>query len=232
MGLHKKKVYKKHLKSIARNGIKTNIKFWTTIKTFLTHKGMITSHVIVLKQWKDITRMKQKVTEIPNKAYINVVENTTRKKSVSVVDIDVNFSTPVDTVLEKYKSHPSVWNIRKHSRQANYFSFAEATTGDVLLKRLNINKAMGEDPIPLKLVKITGEFLVESLTDIINSCFNRSTFPDLAKWGLVIPVDKDGADNHVSKKYRAVSELNTFFKIMDSSIHSFIHSFISIYLPF
>ena len=40
---------------------------------------------------------------------------------------------------------------------------------------------MGEDQIPSKLIKTAGGFLVEPLTDIINSCFSTSTFPDLEK---------------------------------------------------
>ena len=46
---------------------------------------------------------------------------------------------------------------------------------------MNINKDMGEDQIPPNLIKTDGNFLVEPLTDIINSCFSTSIFPDLAK---------------------------------------------------
>ena len=44
---------------------------------------------------------------------------------------------------------------------------------------------MGEDQIPPKLIKTGGSFLVEPLTDIINSCF----FPDLAKKASVTSTD-------------------------------------------
>ena len=40
---------------------------------------------------------------------------------------------------------------------------------------------MGKDQIPPRLIKTGGNFLVEPLTDIFNSCFSTSTFPDLAK---------------------------------------------------
>ena len=40
---------------------------------------------------------------------------------------------------------------------------------------------MGKDQIPPKLIKTGGSFIVELFTEIFNSCFSTSTFPDLAK---------------------------------------------------
>ena len=77
---------------------------------------------------------------------------------------------------------------------------------------------MGEDQIPLKLIKTAGSFLVKPLTDIINSCFSTSTFPDLAKRVSVTPTDEGGSDKHIYTNYRPVSVLNTFSKIIESSI--------------
>ena len=44
--------------------------------------------------------------------------------------------------------------------------------------------------LPPKLMKTAGNFLVEPVTDIINSCFSTSTFPDLAKRASFTPIDK------------------------------------------
>ena len=69
----------------------------------------------------------------------------------------------INTILEEYKYHSSVLAIRKHSEQANFFSFSEMTTTDVLklIKRIHINKVMGEDQTPPKLIKTAGGFLVD-----------------------------------------------------------------------
>ena len=66
------------------------------------------------------------------------------------------------------------------------------TTTEVLklIKRINISKVIGEDQIPPKLIKTAGNFLAEPLTDIINSCFSASTFPDLAKRASITPIHK------------------------------------------
>ena len=92
------------------------------------------------------------------------MENTAVKKPLSVLDKDnVTFSIANDTSLEEYNYHPSVLNIRKHSEQAKCFPFSEVTTTDMLklIKRININKTMGEDQIPPKVIKTGGNFLVE-----------------------------------------------------------------------
>ena len=55
---------------------------------------------------------------------------------------------------------------------------------------------MGEDHhIPPKLIKIAGGFLAEPLSNIINCCFNTSTFPDRGN---------DGTDMHASTNYRPI----------------------------
>ena len=94
------------------------------------------------------------------------------------------------------------------------------TTTDVLksIKSINISKATREDQILLNLIKITGNIFVEPLTDIINSCFSTSTFPDQAKRASVTPIEKGGTDKHIYTNYKPASALNTFSKIIESSI--------------
>ena len=62
----------------------------------------------------------------------------------------------MDTILEN-KFPLSILNIRK---QANCFFFAEVTTINILklIKCININRTMGEEQMPPKLVKIPVEF--------------------------------------------------------------------------
>ena len=218
----RKKYIKDHFKSITRHGIMTNRKFWATIRPFLTNKEMITSNEISLKQGYDVINNEGKVAEFLSNAYINIVENTAGKKPlISVPDKDnATFSTTINTILEEYKYHPSVLNIKKHSEQAKYFSISEVTTTDALklIKRVNLNKSMGEDQIPSKLIKTAGNFLVELLTDIINIGFSTSTFPDLPKRASVTPFDKGGIDKHIYTNCRPVIVFNAFSEIIESSI--------------
>ena len=140
----------------------------------------------------DVINNERKVAEFLNNVYMNVVENTAGKKPLSVLEKNnVTFSKAINTILEKYKYHPNLLNIIKHSEQTKCCSFPEVTTTDVLklIKCIDINKAMGEDQIPPKQIKTVGNFLVEAHTNIINSYFRTSISPNLAKRVSVTPFD-------------------------------------------
>ena len=108
-------------------------------------------------------------------------------KILCVLDKDnVIFSTAINIILEEYKHHPSV--------------------------TCNMNKAMVEYQTPLELIKTAGNILVEPLKDIINSCFNTSTFHYLAKRVSVTPIKKGGTDKHTYTNHGPVRVLNTFLK--------------------
>ena len=68
---------------------------------------MITSNEISLKQRDDEINYEGKVAEFLNNAYINVVESTACKKPLRGLDMDVTFSTAINTILEEYKYHLS-----------------------------------------------------------------------------------------------------------------------------
>ena len=139
------------------------------------------------------------------------------QKPLSVLDKDdATFSTAINIILEEYKYHPSALNFKKHFKQMKYFSFSEVTTTDLLklIKPININKAMGEDQISPKLIKIVTNFLVEPLTDIINSGFSTSTFSQLTKRASVTLIDKGGTDKHIYTDYRPVIVLKAFSEII------------------
>ena len=102
----RKKCINENAKNITRHDIMTNRKFRTTVRPFLTNKGMITNNEISLKQRDDLINNEGKVAEFLNNAYINVVENTAGKKPLSVLDKDnVTFSTAISTILKEYKYH-------------------------------------------------------------------------------------------------------------------------------
>ena len=68
------------------------------------------------------------------------MENSDGKKPLSALDKNnVTFLTVIDNILEKYKYHPSVSNIRKNSELKCF----ETTTGVLkLIKRINISEVL------------------------------------------------------------------------------------------
>lgn len=86
-------------RTITRNGIVTKWKFWTTIKPFLAINGIITSNQICYKQVKDTINDGVEVAETLNNVHINVVENPTGMRPVSVFGpCNVSLSTAIDTI--------------------------------------------------------------------------------------------------------------------------------------
>ena len=71
---------------------------------------------------------------------------------------------------------------------------------------------MGEDLILHKLFKTIKSFLKKPLADIVNSCLNASTFPDLDYEISLISADKGGTHKDFNANYRPASVLNTLSK--------------------
>ena len=114
----------------------TSRKLWAMIRPFLTNKGMITSKETLLKQEDDVINNEGKVAKFLNNVYINVVEYTTGKEPLSVLDKDnFTFSAAINTIFEECKYHPNVLNIRKNSEQAKFFSFSGVTSHVEINKR-------------------------------------------------------------------------------------------------
>ena len=87
-----------------------------------------------------------------------------------------------------------------------------------LFKELNINTSTGEDKIPPKLVKLASQYLVQPLTNAINSSIRSCVFPNNAKRAAITPLDKGGKDKTVIGNYRPVSVLNVFSKFYERVI--------------
>ena len=104
------------------------------------------------------------------------------KKPLNVPDLkNLNFSTTIDTILQIYRSHPIILNIRNTLNKQISFSFAEVTSLDVLelIRPINIKKVSGEDQILPRLVNTIVHFLVRLVTDIKKHCLNTSSVSDL-----------------------------------------------------
>ena len=58
----------------------------------------------------------------------------------------------------------------------------------MILKKLDITKAVGYDTIPAKFLRDAADVLTKPLTELINKCIIESTFPSKAKIALYFTV--------------------------------------------
>ena len=181
---------------------------------------MIENNEISLKQGDDVINNEGKVAEFLSNAHINVVENTDRKKPLTVFDKDnLTFSITINTILEEYKYQPSVLNIKKHSELVKCFSFSDVTTTDVLklIKSTSINKTnYHQDQLPPKLIQTDSNFFAEPFTDTSTPALIQVlSLPGKKSLSYTY---KGGSDKHIYTNYRPVSVLSTSLKIIEPSM--------------
>ena len=100
------------------------------------------------------------------------------------------------------------------------FSFKAVDLHDTarILNKLDNRKRGGIQQFPAAVYKCLSPTVVPALTVIINTCFQKSTFPSIYKRALVTPVYKKG-DKHVPGNYRPISSLPILSKVLESAIN-------------
>ncbi|XP_047106795.1 uncharacterized protein LOC124775998 [Schistocerca piceifrons] len=81
-----------------------------------------------------------------------------------------------------------------------------------ILKELSNRYSMGVDEIPDAIIKVSATFIVEPLTDIVNSTFESGVFPNNLKTAKGTPLHKKGAKIDIAN-YRPVSVFQASAKL-------------------
>ena len=118
------------------------------------------------------------LTEVFNNHYINIVQKSSGKKSISVAE---NYGIKDDRkavkkILATHKNHPSVLAIIQNpNNNFEPFSFKEMENSAVLrlFKEVDGRKSTGEDSIPPKLVSPASVELTAPLTNAIKGSLSR-----------------------------------------------------------
>ena len=79
-----KKAKKIFFKEAAKDGIMSNKKFRSTVKPFLTNKVGIVNDFISAEKDGDLASNEKEIVELFNQNYINIVEDSSGKKSSSL----------------------------------------------------------------------------------------------------------------------------------------------------
>ena len=89
-----------------------------------------------------------------------------------------------------------------------YLANIEFTKDDIkrIICKLDPNKAHGHDMISIRMLKMSGDAIIEPLFKIFKNCLKCGIFPDDWKKGNIVPIFKKG-DKQSIKNYRPVSLL-------------------------
>lgn len=94
-----------------------------------------------------------------------------------------------------------------------------ATEGEVhcIIKSLRNTSSVGDDGIPVKLIKSIAPHIAEPLTFIINKSFETGNFPQQLKCARVKAIFKKGEKDDIGN-YRPIAILNSFSKVYEKII--------------
>ena len=173
------------------------------------------------KFWSELTSVIPKINErsIP--------------RTMTANDFNIFFTSVPDklsTMCDKGK--PLLWN---SAQSIHTFKFHEISRNDVLkfLKSLPEKSGMDIHGFDRKLLKLSSEHVVDSLSCIINSSLNSGRVFDDWKVARVTPVYKNSGDMHVMSNYRPISVIGHIAKIVEQLIRTQLvdyldeHSFIT-----
>ena len=160
------------------------------------------------------------IVKILNDYYVNIVQITTGIAPKNIKDeigCDLSNKKVVANIVEHYKDHPSIKSIKENCNIDCTFSFQEVSSDDIFrhLNNLDARKAIGDDNIPPKILKLAAGVLSSPLTVTINSSIKEINFPDKAKRAAVAPIFKS-EDKTDKKNYRPVSILNSLSKVFEN----------------
>ena len=141
----------------------------------MSNKGCHNNSNLNLLENGVIIQDELKIANTFNDFYVNIVQNISGKSIGNISQIDSSkphdSDDEIDSIIEKYKEHPSIELIKVNLPEPRTFAFEKASKDDIskIIKGLNSITATGIDTIPLKLVKIAGDIIAEPLANLINS---------------------------------------------------------------
>ena len=90
----------------------------------------------------------------------------------------------------------------------------------------NSYKASGVDNIPMRIIKLSIDIIVEPLTEIIHLSLVSRSFPDTLKIAKVLPIFKTG-DPEQLENYRPISILPGFSKLCEKVVYNRIYKYLT-----
>ena len=215
-----RKAKRNYYESFDLNNICDNKNFQATVKPPFSNKIKSVEN-IVLSENGVLIKDEEKVANIFNNFFVNIVPNLGIKTHHEFLNTTDNSQDPIENAYCKYENHPSIILIKKHMQGANS-SFVFETFSkekiEKLITNLNTKKAVQSNDIPTKLVKESGYLLSKYIPTSINRCITGGTFVNAFKKAEVRPIYKK--DGRIEKSnYRPISVLSNVSKIYERCLY-------------
>ncbi len=102
--------------------ITDNRKFWNTVKPFISNKNKSKTKITLIEDERVITK-DEEVAEILNNYFVTVTDSLGINENNEAITSTTDITDPIDQVVLKYSSHPSIIKIRSFVQQDTCFNF-------------------------------------------------------------------------------------------------------------
>ena len=132
----------------------------------------------------------------------------------------------VQSILYKYRNHPSIIKIKERRESSEKFIFSFVSEHEIgkLLRNLNARKASQKSDIPTKQIKDNLDIFSQVIAKYFNDTVNTSEFPAAIKLADVIPVFEKN-ERSIKENYRPVRILPIFSKIFEKILYDQISAY-------
>ena len=121
-------IHKEHFSKLCENGV-IREEFWSSIKSFMSNNGCHNNSNLILLEDGVIISDELKVVNTFHDFYVNIVQNISSKNNASMPPIDSSkpreSDNVIDSIIDKYKEHPSIALIKVNLLEPNTFTFKE-----------------------------------------------------------------------------------------------------------
>ena len=162
-----------------------NKTFWQNIKPLFSNKQNILQKNITLIEKDEIISKDNEVAEKLNTFFIEAVKNLE-------IEPFNDYSQDTEIIISKYKTHPSILEIKEEVKVESKFKFADSTPYSIQndIQNLDPRKASTEKDLPAKILIGSSDIVGNHLSSIYNNAKNESTlmglhFADFADLGQI-----------------------------------------------
>ena len=215
-----RKVKRKYFANLSEKNVTDNRKFWQTVKPFLCEKNKSREIIILVKNEETNLTDDVEVANNLNNYFSNVVKNLKIPEKFVTDSLPQSLSRhPTLNAILKYKNHPSMRVIKRFSQRFSSFYFSHVDKNTVLkeIKKLNLNKAVQDSDIPVKILKENADFFADYIYLQFNEAVDSSKFADFFKSADISAAFKQGSQNK-KENYRLINILPLISKIFEKII--------------